>query len=262
MSASLATAAATGRLPVSAVLITRDCAHQLPDTLAALAFCDEIVVVDSGSQDDTVAVARAQGARVLQEPWRGFGPQRQFAIEQARHDWVLCIDAGEVVTPALRASIEAAVHAPTFTAFEFARLSSFMGRELRHGEAYPAYAVRFFDRRVARWSEDILHEKVLSLQPVGRLSGDLASRPRPLPELMARQNELTSLAAELMMKEGTSPGRRHLLLSPVFRFIKYYVMRGGFLDGTAGFVYAVLTSYSSFSKYSKAIEMGRVRKMS
>ena len=159
---------------LSAVLIAHDAAAQLPDCLASLAFADEIVLVDSGSQDGTPELAERLGARVVRHAWLGFGPQKQLAVAAARHDWVLAIDADERVTPALAAAIEAVLRAPTHPAWQMARANFFMGRYLRHGEGYPDWSLRLFDRRVARWSDDAVHEKVLTDAPVGRLPRDAA----------------------------------------------------------------------------------------
>src|SRR3954465_2542946 len=139
-------------LPLSLVGITRDAAAELKACLASASFAAEALVVDSGSADHTVAVARDAGARVVIEPWRGFGPQKQFAVAAARHDWVLCLDADEQVTPALDAAIRGAFAAgtPTVAAYRLARRNRFLGRWLAHGEGYPDWTVRLFDRRRAR----------------------------------------------------------------------------------------------------------------
>jgi glycosyltransferase involved in cell wall biosynthesis len=140
------------RQPISAVLITKNAAGQLSECLASLVFCDEILVVDSGSSDGTQALAAKAGARVIDSEWRGFGPQKQFAVEQAANDWVLCIDADERVSDALRESIPPSCWRRLLASIAFARCNRFMGRYLRHGEGYPDWSLRLFDRRRARWS--------------------------------------------------------------------------------------------------------------
>jgi len=143
-------------LPLSLVVITRDAARELPGCLASAPFAAEAIVVDSGSRDDTVETARRCGARVVSHPWQGFGPQKAFAVAQATHDWVLCLDADERVTPELAAAIQRAFDAgpPSAPAFEIARRNRFLGRWLAHGEGYPDWIVRLFDRRHARWTDD------------------------------------------------------------------------------------------------------------
>jgi len=257
-------------LPLSAVLITRNAAAQLPDCIASLGFCDEVVVVDSGSEDGTALLAARLGARVIESEWRGFGPQKQYAVAQARHDWVLCVDADERVDKRLRASIAAVTRprsgipgtqsepAPTFAAYRFARCNRFMGRYLRHGEGYPDWSLRLFDRRRARWSDDAVHEKVLVEGPVGTLAGDLLhDSAESLDAYMAKQNRYSTLAAEAALKAGRRASAAQLLLSPAARFVKFYFLRGGFLDGLPGLVHILVGCSASFAKYAKMLAFQR-----
>jgi glycosyltransferase involved in cell wall biosynthesis len=243
---------------VSAVLITRNAAGQLAPCLDSLAFCDEIVIVDCGSDDGTVAMARGRGVRVIESSWRGFGPQKQFAVEQASHDWVLCVDADERVSDSLRAAILAVLPAPTFGAYRFARCNRFMGRYLRHGEGYPDWSLRLFDRRRARWSADAVHEKVVAEGEVGTLAGDLLhDSAESLEAYLAKQNSYSSLAAEAALAAGKRAGVVQLLLSPVARFVKFYVLRLGFLDGLPGLVHILIGCSASFGKYAKMLALQR-----
>ena len=154
-------------LPLSLIVITRDAARELAACLASAPFAAEAVVVDSGSRDDTVAVAQGAGARVIEHAFEGFGPQKNFAVAQARHDWVLCLDADERVSPELAGAIRElfAAGAPAAAAYAMARRNRFLGRWLAHGEGYPDWNVRLFDRRRARWSTDPVHEKVVADGP-------------------------------------------------------------------------------------------------
>lgn len=246
----------TERQALSAVLITRDCATTLAATLASLAFCDEIVVVDSGSSDATCQIAEDAGARLIRQDWLGFGPQKQFAVDQARHDWVLCVDGDEVITPALQEEIRKELAAPSHRAFEFPRCNRFLGRYLRHGEGYPDLSLRLFDRRHARWSDDLVHEKVITLGDVGRLRSDMLHHSEEsLESYLAKQNRYTTLAAEALVTEGFEPTATKLWLSPIFRFLKFYVVRRGFLDGGAGLVHIGIGCFNSFIKYAKVIEI-------
>jgi glycosyltransferase involved in cell wall biosynthesis len=249
------------RLPLSAVLITRNAARQLPDCLASLAFCDDIVVVDSGSEDGTATLARQVGTRVIETDWRGFGPQKQYAVDQATHDWVLCIDADERVSLALSEAIRAALAAPAHHAFRFARRNRFMGRYLRHGEGYPDWNLRLFDRRQARWSGDAVHEKVLIDAAVGTLAGDLLHESaESMESYLAKQNRYSTLAAEAALNRGKRAHVGHLLLSPLVRFIKFYFLRLGCLDGVPGLVHILIGCGASFAKYAKMLAMQRAPK--
>ena len=246
------------RQPLSAVLITRNAASQLDACLASVAFCDEILVVDSGSEDGTLEIAKRHGARVIQSEWRGFGPQKQFAVEQARYDWVLCIDADERVSERLRESILAASSAPTFSVFRFARCNRFMGRYLRHGEGYPDWSLRLFDRRAARWSDDPVHEKVLAKGEIGTLHGDLLHESaESLEAYLAKQNRYSTLAAQEALASGKRATVVHLLSSPLLRFIKFYFFRLGLLDGLPGLIHILAGCAASFAKYAKMLAFQR-----
>ena len=249
------------RAPLSVVLIARNAAQQLEECLASASFADEIVLVDSGSTDATRDVAQKHGARVVAQDWLGFGRQKQFAVEQARHDWVLCLDADERVSPELRASIGRALAAPVAPVYRMARCNRFLGRWLRHGEGYPDWSPRLFDRRKARWSDDPVHEKVLYAVTPGTLEGDLLHESaEDLARYLEKQNRYTTLAAEQLYERGRSAGAFELLASPVVRFFKFYVLRLGFLDGLAGLVHIGIGCMNSYLKYAKLIELRRTRR--
>jgi glycosyltransferase involved in cell wall biosynthesis len=239
-------------MPLSVTLITRDAAGQLADCLASVAFADEIVVVDSGSTDDTVELARRRGARVLEHEWLGFGPQKQLAVDAASHDWVLCVDADERVSPKLREQIVSELKAPRGFVYAIPRRNRFLGRWLRHGEGYPDWSVRLFHRAHARWGSEPVHEKVVSRSPVLRLSADLLhDSAETLEKYLDKQNRYTSLQAEAMHAEGRRANALQLTISPVLRFFKYYVLRLGFLDGVPGLVHIAIGCMNSFNKYAK-----------
>lgn len=243
------------------VLIAQNAAHQLDACLASASFADEIVLVDSGSTDATRQMAQKHGARVVAKDWLGFGRQKQFAVEQARHDWVLCLDADERVSPELRASIERALAAPVAPVYRMARCNRFLGRWLRHGEGYPDWSPRLFDRHNARWSDDPVHEKVLYAVTPGTLEGDLLhDSAEDLSRYLDKQNRYTTLAAEQLYERGRNAGAFELLASPAVRFLKFYVLRLGFLDGIAGLVHIGIGCMNSYLKYAKLIEMRRAHK--
>ena len=253
---------AAPRAPLSAVLITRNAAAVLAPCLESLAFADEIVVVDSGSSDGTAEIARRYGARLVQKEWLGFGRQKQYAVDQARHDWVLCLDADETVSPQLAASIQAALAAPVSPVYRMPRRNRFLGRWLSHGEGYPDWSPRLFNRMNARWSDDLVHEKVLYAVTPGTLQGDLLhDSSDDLTAYLERQNRYTTLAARQAYELGRSAGFFHILMSPVVRFLKFYVFRLGFLDGMPGLLHISIGCMNSYLKYAKLIELrGRDRR--
>jgi len=247
---------ASQRARLSVIVVAHDAAQLLPDCLASAAFADEAVVVVSGSSDDTPQVAARLGARVVEKAWLGFGRQKQFAVEQAANDWVLCLDADERVSPELAASIVRALDAPAAPVYRMARRNRFLGRWLRHGEGYPDWSPRLFDRRNARWSDDAVHEKVLYAVTPGTLAGDLLhDSAEDLGRYLEKQNRYTTLAAKELYERGRRAGFLELGLSPLVRFVKFYLLRLGFLDGLPGLVHISIGCVNSFQKYAKLIEL-------
>ena len=240
---------------LSVVIIAKDAASELAECLQSVAFADDVVVVDSGSRDTTAAIARDYDARIIQQEWLGFGRQKQFAVTQAKHDWVLSIDVDECVSEPLRKAIESTLQAPQYRAYRIPRCNFFMGRWLRHGEGYPDWVVRLFDRRYARWSDDAVHEKVVTEAPIGSLKGDLLHKSyKNLDEYLHKQNRYTNLQAERAEGRRSITVILRLIFSPPFRFFKFYIMRLGILDGVPGLVHVVIGCMNSFLKYAKIIE--------
>lgn len=264
-------------IPVSAVLITLNAASQLENTLRSLRFCDDLVIVDSGSTDGTLDIANKYGARVFQLEWKGFGPQKQFAVAQAKNDWVLCLDADEEVTAELQQSIRqsltetvvntSAESSPgtstgpsmdTYAGYRMPRCNHFLGRYLRHGEGYPDLSLRFFHRQKANWNSEAVHEGVEGLiqeSRFGLLKGDLLHHSaESLGQYLTKQNRYTDIQSTLLAAGGKWPSTSKLVLSPLVRFIKFYVVRKGFLDGWPGLVHIAIGCFNSFIKYAKTRE--------
>ncbi|MBF0322859.1 MAG: glycosyltransferase family 2 protein, partial [Magnetococcales bacterium] len=211
--------------------------------------------VDAGSTDATLERARQAGATTLHQTWLGFGAQKQYAISQARHPWVLCLDADERVSPELQRSVLAILATPPLHhAYRMARCNRFMGRWLRHGEGYPDPNLRLFHRDHAAWSQDPIHEHVVATGPVGWLAVDLLHESAPtLEAYLAKQNRYTTLQAQQLVARGRFPHLHHLLLNPLLRFIKFYLLRLGFLDGLPGLVHVLIGCNNSLMKYAKAM---------
>ncbi len=245
-------------MPLSAAIISRNAEAELDACLASIAFVDEVVVVDSGSTDGTIGLAARHGARVIQKEWLGFGPQKQFAVEAASHDWVLCVDADERVSAEMRDAILAELKSPRGFVYAVARRNRFLGRWLAHGEGYPDWSVRLFHRTHARWSSDPVHEKVIAESPVHRLAGDLLhDSAESLEKYLDKQNRYTSLQAEAMHAAGRRASRLQLVFSPILRFVKFYLLRLGFLDGLPGLVHIAIGCMNSFCKHAKLIALER-----
>ena len=244
--------------PLSAVIITYNAAGQLEDCLKSLSFVSEIIILDSGSDDGTEAIALRYNARFLHQDWLGYGPQKQKAVELASHDWVLCLDADECVSEQLAAAIQSAMKQPAYCVYQFPRCNRFLGRWLRHGEGYPDISVRLFDRRHARWSDDAVHEVVQTEAAVGSLQGDLLhDSAASLTNYLDKQNSYTSLQARNMHEQGKQAGTFDLLFNPLFRFCKFYFFKLGFLDGRAGLIHILIGCQNTFFKYAKLIELNK-----
>lgn len=247
------------RIPFSVVVITLNESARLARCFEGLEFADELLVVDSGSSDDTVRVAQSLGARVIHQDWLGYGAQKQFAVDQARHDWVLCLDADEQLSAGLAAEIRQRLATqPDVAGFDFPRCNRFMGRWLRHGEGYPDRSLRLFDRRQGHWGNDRIHEAVQLDGALGHLAGDLLHRSEEsLGQYLEKQNRYTDLQVDALFERGKRAGVGKLLVNPLWRFFKFYVLKRGFLDGVPGFVHIVIGCFNSFSKYAKLIALRR-----
>ena len=247
------------KIPLSVVIIAKNAALQIGACLESVAFAEEVLVVDSGSEDETRAIAEMMGCRVIEKEWLGFGQQKQFAVMQAKHDWVLCLDIDERVTPQLEASIRAIMAesaAPKHKAFRMPRRNRFLGKWLAHGEGYPDWSLRMFHRQHASWSNDPVHEAVITTVDVGVLKGDLLhDSAEDVTTYLQKQNRYSSLHAEALFQQGVRAGYLKLFLSPLARFIKFYILRLGFLDGGPGFAHVAVGCFAAFAKYAKLIEL-------
>ena len=250
------------KLPISLVVITKNEASCLAKCLQSADFVSEIVVVDSGSTDDTVQIAERFGAKVFHQDWLGFGPQKQFAVNCAKYDWVLCLDADEYLSPKLRESLQKLFEKePTAHAYRFPRCNKFLGRFLRHGEGYPDLSLRLFNRQYAHWSDDLVHEKILQNEQdsqVGCLEGDLMHESgESISKYMEKQNTYTSIQAKLMWEQGKKASVTKIVVSPLVRFFKFYFIKGGFLDGVPGLVHISIGCFTVFLKYVKLMSFSR-----
>ncbi len=251
---------------LSVAIIAENEALNLPRTLRSIApLATEIVVVDSGSTDATVAVAESFGARVVRQEWLGFGPHKNFAIGQCTGDWVLSLDADEEVSPELAVSIAAALaQAPAERAgYLLNRKNLFLGRWMRRGGYYPDPKLRLFRRGRACYQERAVHESMLAAGETARLAGDLIHHTYPaLSSYLDHMNRYSTAGAGLALERGT--GSRSLpafvvnvVLNPVATFVYNYGLRGGFLDGREGLLLHLYHSCYVSWKYAKAWEQGR-----
>lgn len=243
---------------LSAIIIAKDEARNIGDCLDALAFCGERIVVESGSSDDTVKIAQDHGARVVTHAWEGFGPQKNHALSLATGEWVLSIDADERVSPALAREIEAAIASPKADAYEIPRISSFLGRDMGRSGLSSDYVLRLFKRGRARFTNDLVHERVVADGPVARLATplqhDAVSR---LEEAVGRVNRYSTESAKMLVASGRKVSFASGITHGLWTFFRVYILKGGFLDGKEGFLLAVANAEGSYYRYMKAWLAGR-----
>jgi glycosyltransferase involved in cell wall biosynthesis len=245
-------------VPLSAVLIAQNEEAKLDDALASVAFCDDVVLVDSGSSDRTREVAEKHGARVVvNAPWPGFVAQRDFAVRAARHDWVLALDADERVSGALRDEIEA-LRARGFdvAGYRIPRVAFYLGRWIRVMDWYPDWQVRLFDRKRAGWEGDLVHESVTVRGPVGRLRGEMEHHPyEDISDHLHKIDAYTTLWA----RQAHAAGRRthvvDITAGAAWAFFRNFVLKRGFLLGGRGLVISVLNTHYTFAKLAKLREL-------
>jgi glycosyltransferase involved in cell wall biosynthesis len=245
---------------LSAVIITRNEASNIVDCLDSLSLCDEVVVVDCGSDDETVALAEGRGARVIHHPWSGFGPQKNVALSHATGDWVLSIDADERVSAALAAEIRTTLAEGRHDGYEMPRRSTFCGRTMRHSGWYPDHVLRLFRRGRARFSDDAVHERVVCDGSVGRLLEPLLHHPVVrIEDALRRMDAYSTAGAEQLLKSGRRVSFAAAVVRGMGAFLRTYVLRAGFLDGREGFMLAVANAEGSYYRYLKAWLMTRGR---
>ncbi len=246
---------------LSAIVITKNEAANIADCLDSLAFCDERVVVDCGSTDATVEIAKAKGARVEFHEWRGYGPQKNYALSLASGTWVLTLDADERVSDELAAAIKTAIAEGGADAFAFPRLSSFCGRQIRHSGWYPDYVVRLFRRGTACFDDVVVHERVVCTGVVRRLRPPLIHYPvRQLEDALSRLDRYSTAKAQTLLASGRRVSFMTGIGHGLFSFLRAYVLRLGFLDGAEGFLLAVFSAETSYYPYMKAWLAMRQRK--
>ncbi|HMF74357.1 MAG TPA: glycosyltransferase family 2 protein [Bryobacteraceae bacterium] len=250
-------------MKISATIITFNEERNIARVIESLRCCDEILVLDSGSNDRTEEIAVKLGARVVDASWRGYATQKNLAAELATHDWILALDADESLSEALEAEIWQIKKAgPKFDAFTMPRLAQYLGRWILHSGWYPDRKVRLFDRRKAKWVGDFVHESVKVEGAVGHLQSNLLHFTcSSLSEHLRSLDSYTTLAAEEIVTRGKSMGYARLLLDPPWTFFRTYVLKLGILDGLEGLTIAYMAGLYNFVKYSKARNMSPGRKV-
>ena len=247
---------------LTVTVITQDEEANIGACLDSVAWADEIVVVDSGSTDGTVAIARSHSARVDVTPWTGFGAQRNHAASIASHDWILALDADERVSADLAAEIRGILAGtPAHAGYRAPRVTWYLGRWLRSTDWYPDYQLRLYDRRAGRWNGRRVHESVELCSAPGQLRHEIQHFAyRDLSQHLATIDRYTTLAAEQWMAEGRRTSAIGAAIHAPLAFLRNYILRGGIRDGSAGLLVSMLNSYYVFLKLAKLWELQHAAK--
>ncbi|MCZ6692240.1 MAG: glycosyltransferase family 2 protein [Planctomycetota bacterium] len=249
--------------PVSVCIITYNEEGNLRECLESVRWADEIVVVDSKSRDRTVEIAREFTQKVIVRDFPGHVEQKNFCLAQAEHDWVLSLDADERVSPRLQEEIDSALSSGDVQVdgFSAPRKTFYMGKWIRHGGWYPDYKLRLFRRSRGHWGGENPHDRVSLDGSTRRLSGEILHYTyRDLGHHLEVINLFSRISADAKRARGVRFSTFRLFIHPPAKFFKAYFLKGGFLDGVAGFMVAVMGAYSVFVKYCKLWELSRVEK--
>lgn len=240
---------------ISVIVIVKNEAHDIRDCLASVhGWVDEIIVLDSGSTDGTQAICREFGATVVETDWPGFGLQKQRALDTARGPWILSLDADERVSPALRDEILASVKANGADLFRVPRQSNYCGKWIRHSGWSPDYVTRLFRRDAARFSNDLVHERVIAAPEarVGTLAQALIHYSfRDFSEVLGKIDSYSTYGATQGAARGKRGGLRKALLHGFWSFVRSWIIQRGFLDGKMGFVLAISNAEGTYYRYLK-----------
>jgi glycosyltransferase involved in cell wall biosynthesis len=247
---------------LTVITLTLNEERNIAECLESVRWADEILVIDSGSTDRTVEIARRYASRIISLPWKGYGAARNAGLDRAMGEWILWLDADERVTPELATEIReilSAEHSPA-AGYSIARRAYFCGKWIRHCGWYPSRVVRLFRKSRGRFSETLVHERLQLDGPVARSHHDILHYTDPdLQHYFAKFNAYTSLAAEDMRAAGRRFHIRDVFIRPAFQFFKMYVLRLGFLDGMHGLVVCGASAAYVFAKYAKLWELTKPR---
>ena len=241
---------------LSVIVITKNEAANIAKCLESVKWADEIIVLDSGSSDKTVEICKTFTPHVFDTDWQGFGIQKQRALEKATGDWVLSIDADEMISSELRTEIENAISQNQFDAFLLPRLSSYCGKFIKHGGWYPDYILRLFRRESGRFTDDVIHEYVIVEGKIGKLNTPILHESySDLSEVLEKVNSYSTLQAQKLFERGAKSSLLKAIFRAWWKFIQTYFIKAAFLDGQHGLMLAISSAEGVYYKYLKLLEL-------
>ena len=240
-------------MSISVVIITKNAERTLATCLDGLKWASEVIILDNGSDDQTPQIASSKGAKLHISDWHGFGPQKNLVIDLAVSQWILSVDSDEFVTPELAAEIIRTVGSkPEEDIFELSRISSYCGKEMRYSGWFPDYVPRLFRKGKARFSDSLVHERLVFESKPKRLINHLIHDSFHSPhEVLEKMNRYSSLGAQQLAQSGRGSSLLTAVLHGLGAFLKTYVIKAGFLDGVEGFMLAVSNAEGAYYKYVK-----------
>ncbi len=241
---------------LSVIIITKNESAHIGSCLQSVSWADEVIVLDSGSEDDTVEICKQYTDSVFITDWPGFGIQKQRALDKAQGDWILSIDADEVVTTELRTEIEKALQHEQFNGYDIPRLSSYCGKQIRHGGWWPDYVLRLFRRNAGYFTESVVHERIVVQGEIGKLTSPLLHDAFVnLDEVLRKVNSYSTLGAEMLHQKGVQSSISKALFKGLWTFIRTYWLKAAFLDGRQGLMLSISNAEGTYYKYVKLLEL-------
>ena len=237
---------------LSIIVITKNESQHIDRCLKSVSWADEIIIFDSGSTDNTVEICKKYTTHVYETDWPGFGHQKQRALDKTTGDWVLSIDADEKVSEKLRTEIQLAMQQSDIYGFEIPRLSSYCGKQIKHGGWWPDYVLRLFQKKHGKFSNSLVHERVIVNAKITRMVNPLLHESYvSLEEVLSKTNSYSTLGAKMLFEKGEDSSFSKAILRAIWTFFRTYIIKTSFLDGEQGFMLAISNAEGTYYKYAK-----------
>ena len=247
---------------LSVIIICKNEAEHIGRCLASVSFADEIIVLDSGSSDDTLNICRQYTDQVFSTDWPGFGQQKQRALAKASHDWILSIDADEEISLALQAEILAAIQQSDIQGFFIPRLSRYCGKAIKHAGWWPDYVLRLFQRQAGEFTDDLVHERVIVTGAIEHLKSPILHEAFVDPEeVLSKINSYSSLGAQKLFNQGKNANLSLAIVKGLWTFFRTYILKAAILDGAEGLMLAISNAEGSYYKYLKLRTLNQLKKV-